>query len=808
LVQVTGVTELTIISPSGDLSYDANENFTIQLFFRDVVQDDPIVGATIIYSLNGGISNKTDNENVVYSGGFYYITVDCNDSDFNYYGNKDIIIYALKQNYAEQSKTLSIDITGLTDLVIQAPSQNTSFDSSDSIKIRIFFNDTIKDEGIINAIINYSLNGGSTFLCRNVQDFNNGTYIITIDPTHPDFEDISGQFYGPKDIIIEAKKQYYYNQTSPTLNINLIGETGLSLTNTPDKGYYNSEETFTIELFFNDTERNEGILSADLSYRINSNDLRTDNIIIAGGGYYNITIFCNDAELRPYGPSIIIVYVNKTYYYNQTDFTSIIVMGQTSFEVTAPEDQDPFVYGEIFNITVLFRDISIPEGISNADISYSIDGTDFTGNDNSSDNGDGTYRITSYVNDSSFSGFGYKDILINISKSYYINRTVNYTFHRQFTTKIEPSNYYDLGQILRGLNVSYTFNYSDTNNIFILNANMSIITKSLGFTAYLQKYGNGTYKLHIDTSGVQVSEFAYTLLVNISAYGYQTQILNLTIDVEVIFTEIVNVEYQSEIARNSGLNQTFRFYFNDTTNNLPVLNLQTSDTRVYNNQTGSLWDTSDFNWQLIDPYNNGTYILNISLNQLILDSGWYTLRINISNYPNYDLSIYYITFYYRGNYTDLGLLSMEYSNGVDISGSNQDFNMFVDNDITIEFNVTDIENANSLVTGTATYIVFYQDLANISNNGILPDSLTYDANTFTYKGDIEISDYLSIGSYSIIIRVIKTNFENATCNFNLTIEAKYEVRINILSLDSRVQAGKSFELRLLVEYNNGITSYR
>ncbi|MEJ2276520.1 MAG: hypothetical protein P8Y70_02050 [Candidatus Lokiarchaeota archaeon] len=577
-IQVNGQTEFTIISPSIDFNYDANESFQIQLTFQDIIQGySAITGATITYSLDGGITNRTG---ATYMGGSYYITVDCNDSDFNYYGNKNIIVYAQKQYYEGKSDSFSIKITGLTDLILQNPSQGSTYNSSESIKIQLFFNDTVKDEGISGAIINYSLNGGTTFLWRNVQDYNNGTYIITIDCTNPDFN-YTGTYYGLKNIIIQARKQYYYNETNLPLNINIRGETSLSLSKSPDKVFYASNETLNLEIYFNDTARDEGISSASISYRIGSNGIRNDNIQNFGNGTYIITLYCNDLELYPYSQSLITVYANKTNYYNQSQSISVNIKGQTFFEVISPEDKEPFVYGQTFNITVLFTDVSRGSGVSASDISYIIDGTTFIGNQNVTEIGNGYYVVTIYVNDSSFVGYGYRDIIINISKQHYVNQSITYTFLRQRPTQISPSYSPNLGSVLRGLNVTYTFEYSDINSTLISNANMQIITDTLGFKAYLQVYGNGTFKLHIDTTGVEVSAVPYNLLVNISAYKYQTQILNLTIDVQVIRTEIVNVNYLSEIARNSGLNQTVRFYFNDTTNNLPVLNLNFRFRLVY-----------------------------------------------------------------------------------------------------------------------------------------------------------------------------------------------------------------------------------
>ncbi|MEJ2276519.1 MAG: hypothetical protein P8Y70_02045 [Candidatus Lokiarchaeota archaeon] len=152
-------------------------------------------------------------------------------------------------------------------------------------------------------------------------------------------------------------------------------------------------------------------------------------------------------------------------------------------------------------------------------------------------------------------------------------------------------------------------------------------------------------------------------------------------------------------------------------------------------------------------------------------------------------------------------MSMEYdTNGLAISETNSSFTMFEDNNIWMVFNITDKENNNSLLLKgngeTIQYFVYYQDLANLSNNGILINTLSYDANTYTYKGVIQISG-LPTGNYNLSVIVVKTNYENSTYNFTLTIQSKHEVRIRVLSVDSKVKGGESFNLAVIAEYNDG-----
>jgi hypothetical protein len=253
-----------------------------------------------------------------------------------------------------------------------------------------------------------------------------------------------------------------------------------------------------------------------------------------------------------------------------------------------------------------------------------------------------------------------------------------------------------------------------------------------------------------------------------------------------------------EIARNSGLNQSVRFYFNDTTNNLPVLNVITQNIVVENYATGTPFNDGEF-W-LYDPFSNGTYILDITMGTR--NSGWYTIEINASRFPNYNYSLFQVSFYYRGNYTDINLISLSDPGGTLSPVGLHNYTIFEGSDLTVEFNITDSEFLDSLIIGDADlYTVSYANLGT-GSNGVLVANLNFI--TILHTGTIITSNpALTIGRYSLNITTSRTNYEDASFIFNLTIIERYLVNLSVVYKPTDVDAGNDFNIIIKAEYYNG-----
>ncbi|MFW9947421.1 MAG: hypothetical protein ACFFDX_11420, partial [Candidatus Odinarchaeota archaeon] len=326
------------------------------------------------------------------------------------------------------------------------------------------------------------------------------------------------------------------------------------------------------------------------------------------------------------------------------------IVGDTSLNVISPPGNTIFLKGQVFNITIEYNDTRLSQGVANANVEYSLNGGSTYNSTAVQYIGNGRYNLTVRVADPDFPSYGFVDVLISASETFYVNLTRTYTFHRQMTTVINPGNSADLGSIIRGQNVSYTFDYYDTDLNYIIGALWEIIGNDNDFNSFLKDYGNGTYTMQLDTDFVDVGSQIFTF--NVSKIGAETQVIQLSVVIQIIQTRIESTSWNAEIPRNSGLNQTFNFYFNDTTNDRGIETLITGNIVVKDNSTGIIWAPG---WELIN-LTNGWYDLNISL--INKNSGWYILEVNASKFPNYGYDLSYLTFYLRGNYSDINLISV------------------------------------------------------------------------------------------------------------------------------------------------------
>ncbi|NHJ86819.1 MAG: hypothetical protein FK734_15260, partial [Asgard group archaeon] len=611
---ILGETDLTTLKVPDQSSYNASETMLIRLYFNDIVKNVPIDGATISYEIEGqGLRfDHVDTSSI--GSGYYDIQIDCNDTDFNGYGVKTVTIYSNSTYYHNQSRVVSLRILGETSLSVALIPDQYAFNASDLFTIRMYFNDTIKNVPVDGATVFYEIEGmGLRYDEIDLISIGLGYYDIEIDCNDTDFNG-----YGWKSITVYIEIANYHNQ-SQLINIQIFGETSLSIEKLPDQVYYDSSETMVVRVYFNDTVKDLPITGGILTYTIGSGSPRFDAVDLFNG-FYDITIDCNDIDLI-YGPNTIFISLDKQYYNNQSTQTSLLVVGFTVLRILNPDNLTAYYSGQSFNITVEYYDTIKGAGVTGATLSYLLPTSGSLRFDNIFEIGSGIYRIEISVNDIEFDAFGYVDVTIFSNQKFYLNRSNTFTFHRQITTEITPDppgNIIDLGSILCGLNRTYTFNYSATTGIPVLNANYALIGSDYNFLFHLQENGDGNYTFHFDTTFVDVSGSPFALYFNISAYGKQTQILQITIDVLIIYTDIVNPDWDDVILRNAGLNQTFTFYFNDTVNDRPVLNLDTSNVLVRNEGTGLLWNTGDFNWELINStiLGWGNYELRISLNGL------------------------------------------------------------------------------------------------------------------------------------------------------------------------------------------------
>ncbi|MFX1568274.1 MAG: hypothetical protein ACFFCV_07890 [Promethearchaeota archaeon] len=782
-IRIFGETSLTPTLPSSP--FDSSDTFDIEVFFRDSGLIQGIESATITYQIESGpIRTVLDGTITEVGNGYYNITIDCNHTDFNGYGPKSITINASKINYNNQSIQVDITIYGETDLVSLIP--RYSFDSTESFDVALFFNDTVKDVGIdgatIEAYINQTLYNDAV-----ITPLGGGNYNITIDC---DDDIFSTQGYGDFNLSLNIENSYYYNKTTQDFIIDITGATDLSTTQFPDPsiGYYNSDEMFNITAYYRDIGRNEGInggLAKIYIKEVSASTFQEYTPVVLDPydpGYYNFTIDCSDPIFYPYGKYDIKINISKSNYYTAEDISLEIVIGNTTLTILEPTGLISHVEDEIFDIRIEYEDHTLSSRITGADITYSIEGNTFR-SDNISPNVDDTYNITIDAGDAEFGlNYGYVDIVIRANKTNYINLTRTFTFERQITTQITPYNNPPLFEVKGGLNVTYTFNYSDTSgNPIVKYDNFELLPPSYGFIYHIRNDGDSNYTLNIDTSGVTVKVDPYTINFTISVFGNQSQQISLTVLLTIIQTrvEIQSWNDNAEFNRITWTNVSINFYYNDTTNIKPIATLSDSDVIVKDYYAGTTWGPG------FDLYNlgGGDYKMNISI--VGKNSGWYTLQINVSKYPDYNWSLAYVQFYLRGNYTQINMVSVEDPEELLIpTGIGNNYTTFLGSDLTVDFTINDTEWNDKVVVDFAdNYFVTFKNLKT-GITGTISESLVFNLiNPFygEHTGTIETSVFTDTGFYLINITVVMLNYENTTFSFNLTL---VNSQINIISISN------------------------
>ncbi|MFX1495665.1 MAG: hypothetical protein ACFFBZ_15380, partial [Promethearchaeota archaeon] len=232
-----------------------------------------------------------------------------------------------------------------------------------------------------------------------------------------------------------------------------------------------------------------------------------------------------------------------------------------------------------------------------------------------------------------------------------------------------------------------------------------------------------------------------------------------------------------------------------------ITGLPLNNVTVIDNQTGIPRARFTEVW-LFPNGTDGYYTLNISVADL--DSGSIQLMINITFEPNYNTSLAYITFYLRGNLTQTEMISITDPGGEGtLTGIGNEYTCFIGRDLNVNFNITDTDNSDTLVTGAAnSYLVEYVEIGNPTNQGTIGESFANTTNS--YQGDIISSTLTPVGTYTITIKVFKTDFEVSTISFNLTLRALYIINITIVDKPIQITAGESFNITIKAEYYNGL----
>ncbi len=477
---------------------------------------------------------------------------------------------------------------------------------------------------------------------------------------------------------------------------------------------------------------------------------------------------------------------------------SLLIFGETETILIEPNQYKEFLNtAEKFNITFFFNDTVNDTAINGATINYSIAGQ--AEQQTSDNNGTaGYYNITIDPKDAIIKA-GLNNVTIYVNKTYYNNQTLIYYFKKvNATNLIGP--FPSTNITIYKQNATFQINYSTTTGIPLNDSTIKLVEIS-PFTIWSYTRdaptAPGNYTIKINTTGIDIGDYQCTF--RISSPGNHSQ--NIVVNIRIIqaTTEILLESYNPTLVRWMGQEQTLIFKFYDTDNEELIINPPGLNFTVYRNATGTLWPGGQGTLQHLGA---GRYELKVGITGL--DSGYYTMVINATLIPNYKYDLETISFYIRGNYSDIGLLEVNNPGGV-ITPSGGKYYTFVESDISIEFNYSNTEIVKFLIVPEASiiYRITYEKGPLI--NGTL--SLTnlsgfekiYDQNTNSHKGNLGTSG-LGLGEYNITIEIANRNYENATTIFTIVIIGKFDVNATLLNPPESVTAGESFKITVKIEY--------
>ncbi|TFG24788.1 MAG: hypothetical protein EU529_03105 [Promethearchaeota archaeon] len=656
-ITIIGVTEASAVADPFKLGYESNELFNVTIYFNDKVRDEGITDADLVVDVNGTQYYPYIFDN---GDGYYNITVNCSDPIFSGmgYGNFIYRVNISKHYYENKTREVEVYIGAATNLTLDIFPIKASYDSGETFNITAFYQDVGTGDGVDGAAITVRINN-QIYAPLDFQDFLDGYYNITIECNAPQFGN-----YGTATVKITASKTNY-NPSENITSVDVIGETSFSIQKVPDDLYYSSSNTFNITAYFYDITRNQGINGSSISLYVEGTEYDPLEIFDNGDGYYYIKINCSADVFNPYDNLTIRVNASKIYYYNKTDTLKAFIVGNTTLTVLSPSEYVQIVQGTTFNITVNFEDVELITGVAGAFINYTLNGTGYR-IDKCNDNGDGTYNITIDIDDPDFGIYGIINITIIASKYAYINRSINFTIHRQIQTSLNPpGTIVDLGSIFRSQHVNFTFNYSDTNFKPIRGALWDIVENDAGFTPNWVELGDGEYNLTLDSTGVFAQVASYNFIFNISAIGNETQEITLIIRVLLPKTRIDLDNNIIGLIVPIRTNITLKFNFTDDLRNERIESITTENVSIeilsgaiwndYNESRGGDPNFANGAWELFN-LTKGQYILRIST--LNLDKFQsYTIRITISytstNPGPYNDSIIEITNFLYGEPIDI-----------------------------------------------------------------------------------------------------------------------------------------------------------
>ncbi|MHA1869434.1 MAG: tandem-95 repeat protein [Promethearchaeota archaeon] len=200
------------------------------------------------------------------------------------------------------------------------------------------------------------------------------------------------------------------------------------------------------------------------------------------------------------------------------------VTGKMDIDIMSNNNNSVHYNDDTFKIDVYIWSNTRNATLTDCTISYSINGGNYR-TDHVENLNNGHYNITIYG--WNITDYGPIQIDILAERSHYLSNSTIFKYTKYFnTTQNLPQNTFN---VVRGSNITISADYLDNNSIGIPNAELIWDPNNPNFIYSWQDMGGGTYNLILNSTNVEGSDTAYTVVFNITSNWNKTQIYTVNI---------------------------------------------------------------------------------------------------------------------------------------------------------------------------------------------------------------------------------------------------------------------------------------
>ncbi len=709
------------------ISIPWQENYTLEVEYYDSRYSIPVKNADVWYEIVDPQNNVVLSGDMSYISGKYVAILDLTSLKEATY---TIYVYATKSNYESKIADIVFEIN-LIATEVSADNTRISIIYEQNIVANIKYWDIDFDKPVRGATATYNIMGVDVDYSSSgiLYDVGNGTYVLNISSL-----DIS--LLGTFSISIYITKQHYQPQyLTITAVVDPIPTTATASSMTVETEW---GLNISISFWYNRTDKGMGIENAtNVSFKIyhNNSVILVGYLQELGDGMYslliNTTQFVNYSY--PYiGAYVIYVFLEKTYFVNQTLTISIDVR-EVSMIATAQPNEYSLSWGHSGNISITYNRTRDNRLIPLANISITS-----------------SPQAASNAFTLLYSENGYVLVInatnMSVETTYVLNITIYKLFHMAKTIivriYVEPISTIAVSSISAitieyGLNISIDFWYNRTDTvpyagIYTSNATYKI-TNANGdtiITGDLLYASDGEYMYRMNSSYIVKNNFTsslgtYHLYVYFNKTNYVSQSLIIVMTIE----EIATLCYASTTNISLEWNITHRIslYYNRSRDSIFITNASFNIT-IYNS-SGSIIETVDKFFNIFPQYDryvleiNTTgletmlYILEIMLFKEYHSIGKLRIFVDVKPIPTFAVpSEKTVTVEYPKNYT---FIIWYYTESYNISNASNSYSVYYGGELIYWGNLSysDAQEYYEL-------FMFTVDLFNKTNSEELPVTLT------------------------------------------------------------------------------------